>query len=405
MNDCLRPQTTRTPAVVVRMDNNPFHHGTLAAIRSLGRLGVDVHAVIAEPYGPAARSNYLSSCHSWLDAPTRAESFLSTLLALADRIGSRPVLLPMDDITAIYMAEHANVLTSGFRLSEPAGTLPEQLANKRTLAAICDEFDIPHPETRVVETPADWLHVERTYDFPVVAKWAQPWKVAFGNGLRSTSVIDSPAELQALKAVAARQDSELLLQEYIAPAPGTDWFLHGYFGGDPSRDFVGTGRKERSHPPAAGITTLGRWLPNPKIARMGRKLVDALHFTGILDLDFRYNPHDGEYYLLDFNPRVGAQFRLFDDTNQVDVIRAAYFDLAGHPCHPGAPSYGRTYVVENYDLLRNLVRGQKPRGPKTPGWFTSVRRADELAWYASDDHEPFFGMIRQSLLHALKQRR
>ncbi|MFE4251994.1 hypothetical protein ACFRU3_21315 [Streptomyces sp. NPDC056910] len=35
------------PAVPPRADPNPFHHGTLGAVRSLGRTGADVHVVAA----------------------------------------------------------------------------------------------------------------------------------------------------------------------------------------------------------------------------------------------------------------------------------------------------------------------------------------------------------------------
>ena len=34
-----------TPAVVLKFDQNPMHHGGLGAIRSLGRLGVPVYGV------------------------------------------------------------------------------------------------------------------------------------------------------------------------------------------------------------------------------------------------------------------------------------------------------------------------------------------------------------------------
>src|SRR6184192_4272155 len=40
---------TSTPAVVLKLDPNPFHHGGLGVIRSLGRLGVPVYAVSEGP--------------------------------------------------------------------------------------------------------------------------------------------------------------------------------------------------------------------------------------------------------------------------------------------------------------------------------------------------------------------
>lgn len=54
---------TSVPAVLVRLDRNPFHHGTLGAVRSLGRAGITVHAVIESARSPVARSRYLHTGH------------------------------------------------------------------------------------------------------------------------------------------------------------------------------------------------------------------------------------------------------------------------------------------------------------------------------------------------------
>lgn len=78
---------TRVPAVLVRLDRNPFHHGTLGAARSLGRAGVPVHAVLESPTSPAARSRYVRSVR------TRPEPLSPSALPLpwpTSCSGSRP---------------------------------------------------------------------------------------------------------------------------------------------------------------------------------------------------------------------------------------------------------------------------------------------------------------------------
>ncbi|MFI6814376.1 ATP-grasp domain-containing protein [Nonomuraea sp. NPDC050328] len=365
-------------------------------------MDVAVHAVLAAPHGPVAQSRYLASRTLWASAPTPEESFLATLRSTAKRMGRPAVLLPMDDITAIYIARHSAILTPDFLVSAPAADVPARVADKHTLAATCAEHGIPHPEIRVIENAADVSAAP--FGYPLMAKWARPWLSTGEHGFRSTMVVRTPADLAAVADLAALEPGELLLQRHLAPRPDADWFFHGYFR-DGSCVFSGTGRKERAYPPTAGITTLGRWLPNPEIDETARTLAKALGYSGVLDLDFRYDPRDGRHYLLDFNPRVGAQFRLFGDTGGMDVIRAAYLDLAGEPLDVGAPHYDRTYLVENYDLLRKLMRARGTNSGKGRGWLASLRQADELAWYASDDFEPFVGMVKHTFLRALKGRR
>jgi hypothetical protein len=43
-----------TPAVILKLDPNVFHHGGLGVIRTLGRLGVPVHVVHEDVLAPAA---------------------------------------------------------------------------------------------------------------------------------------------------------------------------------------------------------------------------------------------------------------------------------------------------------------------------------------------------------------
>jgi hypothetical protein len=80
-----------------------------------------------------------------------------------------------------------------------------------------------------------------------------------------------------------------------------------------------------------------------------------------------------EYKLVDLNPRVGAQFRLFEDGAGVDVARALYLDLTGRCVRASRPIEGRTFVVDFHDLAASL--GYLRRGALT---FLDWRRPSRL---------------------------
>lgn len=52
------------PALLVRLDRNPLHHGTLGAVRSLGRAGIEVHALVESASSPVTRSRHLHAAHT-----------------------------------------------------------------------------------------------------------------------------------------------------------------------------------------------------------------------------------------------------------------------------------------------------------------------------------------------------
>jgi predicted ATP-grasp superfamily ATP-dependent carboligase len=378
---------TTTPAVVLKLDPNVMHHGGLGVIRSLGRIGVPVYGVHEGPLAPAARSRYLRGRYYWQPGSEDSGRIRDGLLRLADRIGAPAVLLPTDDAGAIFLAEHGAGLRSRFIFPDQPPHLPRQVAGKYSLHQLGRQLGIPAPAAVVPETPAAAREFGGRVGYPLIAKLTAPWQGGPAGRLRSTSIVTSPAQLDDLLAASARAGAGLMLQEFIPAGPGDDWFFHGYCDADATCRPAFTGVKERSYPAHAGLTSLGRSEPNPALRAQVTTMLSRLGYRGLLDLDLRRDNRDGEYKLLDFNPRLGAQFRLFATTAGVDVATAAYLDLTGQPI-PDGEQTARRFVVENYDPLGALAYWR--RGELSlRSWLSSLRAVDEAAWFARDDLRPF----------------
>ncbi|MET9951096.1 ATP-grasp domain-containing protein [Streptomyces sp. NPDC006339] len=382
---------TRVPAVLVRLDPNPFHHGTLGAARSLGRAGIAVHAVVESPAGPVARSRYLRGAHPRPAEPSPAE-LTRLLLRIADRLAepSPPaVLVPLDDITALFLAECRPELAGRYLLPDQS---PEQLArvaDKARLAETCRSLSVPHPRTELPAGPDEAAAMARSLGLPLIAKWSRPWLLPADGGLRGTTIVGSLAEVRELYARTPEAGSRLLLQELLPPGRELDWFFEGYVDSAGGCSTGATGRKERSWPAGAGPTAVGRWTANPAVDGIARELIAALGYRGVCDLDFRLDPVTGAYHLLDFNPRPGAHFRLFADRDGLDVVRAMHLDLTGRPVPAHQPVYGRRFVVEDHAALSWLTSPRRRYAP--------VRRGGEAAWFAADDPRPALAMLRTRL--------
>jgi D-aspartate ligase len=122
-----------------------------------------------------------------------------------------------------------------------------------------------------------------------------------------------------------------------------------------------------------------------------------------MDLDYRLDLRDGEYKLVGFNPRVGAQFRVFEDDAGVDVVRALHFDLTGREMRRRPQVEGRVFIVEHSDLLASM---SDPRAGDLSlrSWLASLRGTRrELAWFARDDLAPFVLMCARFLLRGVQR--
>ncbi|MFF3481927.1 ATP-grasp domain-containing protein [Streptomyces sp. NPDC002701] len=365
------PFDIRVPAVLLRIDRNPFHHGTLGAVRSLGRAGIDVHLVADCVGSPVRGSRFVCRMHPPPAPGSPPADIALALRRVAARVTRPAVLIPMDDASAVAVDRMRDELAPRFLLPPAPRGLAERVADKAELAAVCGSAEIPHPTTLVPDSPAQAAAAVRRLGLPVVAKWSRPWLMPAGSGLRSTSVLGSAQEARALCRRTEEAGSRLLLQAFLPPGRDRDWFFHGYVDRSGAVCGGGPGRKLRAWPRGAGLTTMGRWTPNPAVQALAERLVSALGYRGIFDLDFRRDGASGAYHLLDFNPRPGAQFRLFADGAGLDVVRAQHLDLTHRPLPVPVPRPGRTFVVENYAPFAAVFRG-----------------GTERAWHARDDLAP-----------------
>jgi predicted ATP-grasp superfamily ATP-dependent carboligase len=386
-----------------------MNHGGLGAIRSLGRLGVPVYGVHERLFAPEAGSRYLHGRWFWRSTSDDVERLRAGLITLADRIGRRSVLIPTDDAAAIFLAEHGAQLRPWFLFPDPPRELPRQVAGSYTLYQLCRELGVPVVDAARPGSLADAEEFADRVGYPLVAKLATPGQSGNEAGPRRTALLTGQDELAAAyRAGTARADpgraaTDLMLQEYIPRCPSQDYFFHGYCDARSHCRPGFVGIRERCYPADTGLTSLGRWVHNAELAQQATELLARLGFQGILNLDYRWDPRDGRYKLLSFDPRLGAQFRLFSDDAGVDVVVAAHLDLTGRRVCAGAPLTGRRLLVENYDPIAALSH-RRIGELNLVSWVTSLRQVDEMAWFARDDLAPFGLMCLRMGARAISRR-
>jgi len=376
-----------SPVVILRLD----HHSALGITRSLGRLGIPVYGVHTKEGAPASPSRYCRRAFVWdLDAVPAAES-VSFLMGLARKIGGRPILLPSNDETALFVAENAEALQHSFAFPRNSAVLVRTLFEKQSMFLLAKEVGIPTPETAFPYSRADVVRFCETARFPVVLKASDGITVARRTGKKMVIVRSAEELLKNYEEMADAENPDLILQEYIPGDDSSVWMFNGYFD-ENSECLIGfTGRKIHQYPVYTGMTSLGICLQNKEVDDLTRRFMKSIGYRGILDIGYRYDARDQQYKVLDINPRVGATFRLFVAENGMDVVRAMYLSMTGQPVPPSSVHEGRKWIVENMDLIStaNYFRDGKLN---VSTWLRSLRDIEECAWFARDDLKPFGDM-------------
>jgi D-aspartate ligase len=377
------------PVVLVKCVRGLMLHGALCAARSLGRLGVHVYALQDAVWAPISLSRYVSRAlpvRFWKVGPDRFED---TLLQLAHRIGRKAILLPVDDVATLFVADRQELLSGAFLFPRQPPGLVRTLASKMGLFELCREHGVPAPQTIAPRCRDEVLTFLENATFPVVMKSSDPELLHQRRTARSVKIVHTRGELlEAYDRMENPAIPNILLQEYIPGEADSIWMFNGYFGHNSECLFGVAGQKLRQFPRHTGATSLGVCKANRKVEALATQFLAELGYRGIVDMGYRYDARRRQYKLLDVNPRMGASFRLFGATDGMDVVRVMYLDMTGQPLPASVPAQDTKWLVETDDVLTYLEY-YRSDGLTLRDWLESVRDVREGAWFAADDPLPF----------------
>src|SRR5262245_33687295 len=384
-----------TPVVVLKS----AHHGGLGITRSLGRLGIAVYVVDADPRTSSFPSRYCKGKFVWDIDRAPASDSLDYLAAIGRTLQSRAILIPAADTAALFVAAHASELSPWFHFCNQTPRLVLSLYSKKAMNQLAVSQGIPTPKTFFPTSKEEALQLAESVEFPVILKAIEDRKARKAG---AKVIVHRKQELLAnYEMMEDPERPQMLVQEYIPGGDDSSWMFNGYFDENSDCLFGLTGRKIRQYRPYAGVTSLGVCLPNPVVAETTRRFMKAIGYRGILDIGYRYDNRDGKYKVFDVNPRIGCTFRLFVSDNGMDVARSMYLNMTGQPVAAGSASPGRNWRLEDLDLL-SACRYWRD-GNLSPGeWLRSFDGIRECAFFAKDDPGPLLSMCANRFRQLLR---
>ncbi len=384
------------PVVIMKL-----HHGGLGIARSLGRLGVPVYAIHPNAKDPTMASRYCREKLVWDIEQHPEEESLRFLHKLGQRIGPA-ILVATSDATTEFVSRNAGELSEHFMFPYLPFDLVKSLTCKRQMFHLARQHQIPTPDALFPQTREEVVEASRQITYPVMFKGIDGTRLKM-SGRPKMMRVDSPQELlDAYDRWEDPADPNYMLQEFIPGGEDSVWMFNGFFDADSECRFGITGKKIRQYPAYKGATSLGICLSNPEVYQTTCRFMKAIGYRGILDIGYRYDARDGQYKVLDINPRIGSSFRLFVGTGGMDVIRVMYLSLTRQPIPQSTIIEGRKWLVENQDLASSVIYR---RDGKLGLWeyLSSFKGVREATWLALDDPMPFFKMCRGYLNKTLEK--
>lgn len=366
-------------ALVLRASRN-----SLSAIRSLGRAGHRV-AVAAFPQEDIAtcRSRYVSR---FVPLEKLDGHAIDRLLALPDSSAAKPFLFATGDEDALLVARHQERLAERYSFVTPSFEILESIVDKARLYTTAREHGIPHPQFYVVRDASDIEAAVATVSTPCYVKPAlgHEWRrVRRGKLEIARDVVELRRILKDFVALGLTAiPIEIIL--------GTDNDLHAlctYVGRDGRPVGWRTKRKIRQYPLGVGDGSAQDVTEEPEVAALGLRLLEITGHRGAATVEFRRDPRDGRFVLMEINVRTVSGQQLVTSSG-FDVPLLAFHDATGRPMPEVPPVRRVRWVFLGLDF--RAFRELRARGEITTGqWLRSLARCRSFAYFAWDDPVPF----------------
>lgn len=357
----------------------------LAVARSLARRGIRVVGV-DERRTPASRSRSLEFRHAPIEGDRAWVAFLT---ALADRLGGRPVLLWTADTHAERVARLEDELRDRYRFITADRSVVEGVASKLRFAELARRLGLPVPASTLL---ADVAEDRLAEVLPCVLKpedstlWTPEVLAALGVEPAKAIAVRDPSALRDLRARFEGMAGRVIVQAMVDGPDENHLDYHALIDGSGAilGEFVG--RKLRLAPPHFGLGTLVVSERDDEVVREGRRILGALGYVGVANINFKRDERTGELLLLEVNPRFSLWTGL-DVACGVDLPYWAYRAAAGLPAVSGRGHYprGRVWMHWLWDLRPARQSGGRLWALR---WLRDAARADTDAVLSARDPAP-----------------
>ncbi|MGY3232269.1 D-aspartate ligase [Luteibacter sp. HA06] len=378
----------RVPAIV--MGRGPTALGILRSLQMAG-----IPAYVACPAGDiVTHSRWFRPTPGAV--PWDGQPGEHALAALRAMPLEKAVIIAGADDAALWLADlPSSDLGERFLVSTSSRDAQSLLQDKAVFAGYLAAAHIPHPRTYRIASLEDidaipFATMDRVFIKPVNSQ-----RFSDVTGVKGIWV-DRPEALREAWARLHAQGFSLMAQEYV-PGPASEhFFVDGFRGANGAYGGVFARRRLRMSPPDFGNSSCCHSVPLailPEAIRQLRRLLDGLDYRGIFSAEFKRDPRDGVYRIIEVNTRAWTYVE-FAARCGMNVCEMAWQDAQGLPVTRATADYpeGVACVDLYHDIPTVLALRKRQRLPwlRVLGQWASA----QLHTFRWDDPQPAIAFVR-----------
>jgi D-aspartate ligase len=388
----LEANEAQVPAVVLSL-----YYSGLGLVRSLGRQGIPVYAMDHAVTNIGLYSKYAQR-YICPDPKIQPDRLLIHLKNLRQKVACRPVLFPTGDEYVLFVSRNRRKLDKDFEIVMSDRQVQEDLVSKSGLHEIAIRAGIPEPQTYIIKSPNELSYVSEEIPYPCILKpaysksWHKP-EIEVLIGRKKVIKVDTPEMLINYYKKIALIEPQMVIQEVI---PGGDdhlYYVPSYL--DRNSRILGAfiGRKVRVTPIHFGSASFVETIYNPKLLELNKKLLHSVKYRGLVGVEYKLDPRDGKYKLIEVNARWG----LWDGLGAycgVDLAHIAYLDALGQKVEPVSTYHvGKKWFSFDRDLSA-FLQYREEGSLSLKNWLATLSFSMMHACFAKEDLGPSVKLVK-----------
>jgi len=232
------------------------------------------------------------------DEPDAFIEKLSTSL----RNGGYDVTIPLFDIAAHLVCQHKGELQRHTRIPLVDLDIFMRARDKGETMRACQENGVPCPKTYFPEEePIDEL--AKRIEYPVLVK------PRVGHGAIGIKRVNNADALAMVYTRITEQYGPAIIQEFI-PQSDIQYKAQLFLDREGTLRAAVVFNKLRYFPIDGGTSSINQTVFRPDIVETGRKLLEAIDWTGYADLDLIQDPRTNVARVMEINPRVTGSVKI-----------------------------------------------------------------------------------------------
>ncbi len=311
---------------------SPIDIMQIAVLRGAGLQGHECH--VAWPEDRLSRALYSKHCkrlHKVPDAGKDPDAYAQAVLNLC-REGNYDVVLPTSVNSLEALLPHTEKLSSLTHILMPSQVQFAIGMDKIQTVEMCDQFGFHYPDSVILSAATNIEDIVAKFGFPLVVKHRRNYSGSWGvRCVQSLPELNSAiTELSGF----TKRLSDLMIQRFI---PGT-LFDACVVAKDGKIAGIATQARRLMYPISGGVASTLTTIEIPELTQQAIEIVEALHWTGPIQLEFKRDPRDKLFSLIEINPRfwgtTGAWLRAGINFPAMAVSLALHQEVTRAPALP-----------------------------------------------------------------------